>query len=302
MVKNSKSKKASNLSPFAPLSTIWWKTSLIYLSLLVLPPASYCQIRVSSFLYNDSPGKTSATARTSVFRIQCPTTRSAGTGFLHSSGKILTAAHVVTDCPKLGIRILIPSGKEVKGTVIAIDSKVDLAVISPNNPLPGTPLLISNSNSLSLGAQTVTWGFPDGYSNLEPMLSVGHLSGIDFVPVSETETRKRLVVNAAFNSGNSGGPLVDVESGEVIGVVSTKLAPIPQDIQTELDYLKNHEGGIYSGGVRRQFPDGTSKLLSRGQVIADVLFFLRRQTQLVIGHAVMLGDLRDFLTKNDVTP
>jgi hypothetical protein len=37
-------------------------------------------------------------------------------------------------------------------------------------------------------------------------------------------------------------------------------------------------------------------------VIAEVLEYLRKQTQLVIGHAVILGDLRSFLKENDIEP
>lgn len=51
-----------------------------------------------------------------------------------------------------------------------------------------------------------------------------------------------------------------------------------------------------------QLPDGTTKTFSEAQVVAMVLEELRQQVQLVVGHAVWLGDLRKFLQANKVEP
>jgi hypothetical protein len=49
-------------------------------------------------------------------------------------------------------------------------------------------------------------------------------------------------------------------------------------------------------------PDGSIKTFSEGQVIAMVLDDLRKQIQLVIGRAAMIGDLRGFLRQYDLDP
>ena len=89
---------------------------------------------------------------------------------------------------------------------------------------------------MKIGTRITTWGFPAGYSWLTPLLTVGYLAGVD-QPVTELGVAPiRWVVNAAFNSGNSGGPIID-DDGEVIGVVVSKLLPVPQQIQDALQAL-----------------------------------------------------------------
>jgi hypothetical protein len=109
----------------------------------------------------------------------------------------------------------------------------------------------------------------------------------------------RLVLNAAFNSGNSGGPLIRVEDGEVIGVVISKMAPMPPEIGSALAALKSQSFGL---GYTHRRPDGSIAQVSEAQVVETVLEYLRSQTQLVIGHATEAGALREFLTKNGIEP
>jgi len=47
-------------------------------------------------------------------------------------------------------------------------------------------------------------------------------------------------------------------------------------------------------------PDGTKEEISEAQVTEEILQHLRKQTQLVIGHAVLVKDIRSFLKANNV--
>jgi len=106
-------------------------------------------------------------------------------------------------------------------------------------------------------------------------------------------------VNAAFNGGNSGGPVLNAEDGSVIGVVSSKLAPIPPIIESALMALQQQSSGFM---YTKTLPDGSQESISEGRVIGDVLRYLRSQTQLVLGHAVTSYDLRQFLINNGIEP
>jgi hypothetical protein len=131
------------------------------------------------------------------------------------------------------------------------------------------------------------------------MLSVGYLSGIDGVPAKSGKIVPQFVLNAAVNHGDSGGPVVLVETGEVIGIADNKIAPLSSTTLSALTALeKQGSGFVYSATL----PDGTKRNFSEGQVIAMVLEDLRQQVQLVIGHAVMIGDMRAFLTKSGIVP
>ena len=152
---------------------------------------------------------------------------------------------------------------------------------------------------MSIGAHVSTWGFPGGYSGASPMLSVGYLAAKDARRTAGGNTIEQWVVNAAFNSGNSGGPLLLIETGEVIGVVSSKLAPISQVAASALTALENAQSGLTYTATR---PDGSTFTLMEGQIVAMVLTELRRQVQLVIGYAVLLDDIKAFLNANNINP
>ena len=130
------------------------------------------------------------------------------------------------------------------------------------------------------------------------MLSAGYLAAMDAHLINGNQVI-RWVVNAAFNSGNSGGPLILIETGEVIGVVSSKLAPISQFAEQALTAMEANSSGVC---YTQTLSDGTVRQLVEGQVIAMILNELRSQVQLVIGYAVLLDDLRSFLSANGLTP
>ena len=257
------------------------------------------QVPTSAPLMTDSPGQTGGVAAISVFRVVCPHKRLGGSAFLHKSGKVITAAHIVAGCEPNDVILITAKGKPVKIDKIVIDSDVDLALLTPQSPLSGNCLVISSDSKFGIGSQICMWGYPTGYTSGTPLLSVGYFAGVDSVKMPSGKIAKRWVVNAAVNLGNSGGPLVCVESGKVMGVVSSKLAPMPEYIESALAALKQNKTITV---FKRIKPDGSAERLSTGQVVEEVLQYLRSQTQLVIGHTVVLGDLRGFLKANGIDP
>lgn len=275
---------------------------LLVSSALVLSLSGYAandQIPTTAPMTTDLAGGSSATASSSVFRVLCPPKRSSGTGFLHKSGKVVTAFHVVSGCAAQDIMLLNARGQAIKISNAVDDAVIDLALLTPAQDIKSATLSLSDSDQYVVGSQVSTWGYPDGYSGLEPLLSSGYVSGTDNVQGPSGKRVKRIVVNAAFNSGNSGGPLVDIESKRVIGVVVSKLAPLPEYIEKALKALKEAKFGLMFTKTKE---DGTKEEISEAQVTEEILQYLRSQTQLVIGHAVLPTDLRAFLKANKVDP
>lgn len=254
-------------------------------------------IPVSAPIDSDSAGKGGAVAAQSVVRIICPKEDSSGSGFLPKSGKILTAEHVVRGCS--GIFLVPASGPPIRATVAAIDSEIDLALLAPASALPAASLPISTHDNFSIGTQVSTWGFPGGYFGTVPLLSVGYLSGLEAAKLPSGRIVRQWVINAAFNRGNSGGPLLLIETGEVIGVVSSKLAPISPSAKSALDALEKQQSGFT---YEATWPDGSKLTVTEGQVIGMVLNELRNQVQLVIGKAVLVEDIRNFLKRHGLQP
>jgi S1-C subfamily serine protease len=273
---------------------------LMVLRLSIHADAATNQLPVGSPLTTDSAGYRSLVAKSAVMRLICPVSNSMGTGFFHKSGKIITAAHVIKGCKPEQILIVTASGgQNVFGTNVVIDSAQDLAIIWPSIALQLPSLPLGTDDGLVSGTQVSAWGFPAGYNGEEPLLTVGHIAGSERIAVGDDSFVRRWVVNAAFNSGNSGGPVLKIEDGTIIGVVASKLAPLPREIESTLKALSQNSFGMMYTATKS---DGTSISLSEAQVIEQVLQFLRSQTQLVIGHAVQVGTLKDFLRKNGIDP
>ena len=182
---------------------------------------------------------------------------------------------------------------------IVSDQDHDLALVTPDTKMNAPSLQLSSTDKFAVGLQVSSWGYPSGYKGQKPLFMSGYLSGIDMVETRDGKSTARWVVNAAFNNGNSGGPLVDIERGEVIGVVSSKLAPLPKDVESALAALKNQKSNFV---FERKLQDGTRVTMSEAQVIEFVLEYLRSQTQLVIGYAVTIIDLRNFLGSQGIAP
>ncbi len=223
---------------------------------------------------------------------------SVGTGFLHKSGNILTAGHVVKGCNQVTIALSNNTG--VVSDVVAIDADHDLALLRPRQQIPGDPLKIASTNAVTTGSQVILWGYPAGYAGALPMLSAGYIGGYDSTPIPDGDKPiHQLVLNAAINHGNSGGPVILVETGEVIGIADSKATPLSPLSIAALTALQNQQSGFLYPAT---MADGSKRNFSEGQVVAMVLEELRQQVQLVIGHAIMAQDIRDFLKGQKIDP
>jgi S1-C subfamily serine protease len=229
-------------------------------------------------------GRGGSGAVNSVYRVVCPDQDRGATGFGHKSGRIITAEHAVHGCDPKRLQIVAPSGAATGVKAILVDADLDLALLTASTPhFVKVPLDITAETTFTFGSQVSTWGFPEGYGGLVPLLSVGYLSGVDEHRSKPTVVLRKWVVNGAFNRGNSGGPVLETKTAKVLGVISSKLAPIPKELEASLERLAK------SGSIE-------------AQTIARVLQHLRGQTQLVIGFATMTEDLKKFLQSNGVEP
>ncbi|WP_293681234.1 serine protease [uncultured Phenylobacterium sp.] len=210
----------------------------------------------------------------SVFRVICSATQSEGSGFLHRSGNVISSEHVVRGCQQVTLRL--PNNNEVVGEVLRADRVRDLALIAPTTRIRAPLFSISAATSVEVGSQIAFWGFPGGYNDAPPLFGAGYVAGLTYTATAGGR-RPQWVLNAAINQGNSGGPVVLVETGEVIGVAVSKMAPLSPASKAMLDELD-------------------------GQPIGLLLKELRGQVQLVVGTAVMLGDLQGFLSESGIAP
>ncbi len=164
-----------------------------------------------------------------------------GTAFgLNDKGLIFTSAHEITDTgycagkPKgpgmLGVEALERQQKKkdtycvlitqtykkaYRGKVIHIDEKNDVAIIQLEGQHSGLPF-IELAESVQEGEEVLTVGAARGNPNFT---TTGIISNTDFEDKENSPGRKDIQFFAIIHPGNSGGPLVSVASGKVVGLV-----------------------------------------------------------------------------------
>jgi len=153
-----------------------------------------------------------------------------GTGFIvDEAGYILTNSHVVNDGDYKTVTVILYDGREVEGTVLWNDSTLDLAIVKIEaDGLVAAEL--GDSDTIKIGSYAAALGNPLGLQ-FKFSMSQGGIAGLDRTievssdgTSSSTTTMEGLIqTDAAINSGNSGGPLVNSQ-GLVIGINSAKAA------------------------------------------------------------------------------
>ena len=173
-------------------------------------PSDY--VPVAAPIDTDSAGKGGEIAQSSVVRVICPKDNSSGTGFLHKSERIITAHHVVSGCSE--ILVIDSKAVAIKASLLAGNLDLDLAILSTEHGIKAKALPIStrDGKQLAIGTQVSTWGYPGGYDGFAPILTVGYLSGLQAFKTKSGRIVTQWIVNAAFNRGNSGGPVIHIET------------------------------------------------------------------------------------------
>ena len=229
-------------------------------------------------------------------------TQKKGTAFLLKNGPLITNEHVVRGCLPTDIELKTISGTLLAVTNIVVDVQRDLAALYPSSQLKGG-LELSLEKDPPIGTKVRTWGFPLGYNGPAPLLSVGYLSGYSASPRRDKKgVVKHYVVNGAFNPGNSGGPLFVSTEQKVIGVVVSKHAPISNFVKTGIKSMEKNTNVAF-GAMRYLATDtkGKSRPFSESEVVARILKEYRDLSQVMIGEAITVTELRAFLNEKKIS-
>lgn len=147
-----------------------------------------------------------------------------GSGVVVSEdGYILTNAHVINDAKEdQEVDILFHNNDTAKAKVLWKDTTLDLAMIKANKS-GLTPMQLGDSSKVEVGDKAIAIGNPVGL-NLQSTLTSGFISGTNrSIQMAEGVIMDGLFqTDAAINSGNSGGALVDSQ-GRLIGINTAKV-------------------------------------------------------------------------------
>ena len=143
-----------------------------------------------------------------------------GSGFLYNEqGDLITNAHVVSGARQ--VKVITADAKELIGEVIGISTEVDVAVVRVEELANTGSLSLVKYEMASVGDEVISIGSPLGYQNT---VTTGMISGVgrslQITPYTYTDLYQ---ISTPISHGNSGGPLVDYNTGHVLGINSAGL-------------------------------------------------------------------------------
>ena len=143
---------------------------------------------------------------------------------IDGKGYIVTNNHVISDAAnnpsQFKISVVFNDGNEVPANLVGRDRKTDLAVLKVDNVDNLSVAKLGDSDKLVVGQEVIAAGAP---LQLRNTVTRGIVSALHRpVPISGEGTDTDTVIDAVqtdapINHGNSGGPLINMDS-EVIGI------------------------------------------------------------------------------------
>lgn len=180
-----------------------------------------------------------ASGKVSYSRFYTKDVEGMGSGFIiNEEGNVLTNYHVIELAIAANggtnkVTVKMSDGQEVEADIVNYDQKRDIAMLklAEGTKVPGVAEL-GDSSSLYVGQEVIAIGTPLG-TNFAQTCTKGIVSGVNrsldqssngTAVQSEAESSYEYIqTDAAINSGNSGGPLIN-SKGRVIGINTAKIS------------------------------------------------------------------------------
>ncbi|MFA5072117.1 MAG: trypsin-like peptidase domain-containing protein [Candidatus Pacearchaeota archaeon] len=163
---------------------------------------------------------------------------SQGSGFfIADGGYIVTNAHVMEGATRAAI--ITYDGESHTVYKLGEDTEMDLILLRINET-EYEPLTLADSDDVKQGEQIIAIGNPYGlsFSVTQGIVSNVHQTG-------ENKINAYLQIDAALNSGNSGGPLIN-KQGKVIGINNFKISEAEGlGFALESNYIKDVINDMY---------------------------------------------------------
>ncbi len=136
-----------------------------------------------------------------------------------TSGYVVTNQHVISGATE--ISVILNSGEELAAKLVGEDEKTDIAVLKVETDKELTSATLGDSSAVEVGELAVAIGNPLG-QEFAGSVTAGVISAVNRTMTIDNRTYNLLQTDAAINSGNSGGALIN-KYGEVVGINSVKL-------------------------------------------------------------------------------
>lgn len=140
-----------------------------------------------------------------------------GSGFLYNDkGDIVTNAHVIKDADVIYVRTA--NAHIYPAAIVGMSDETDIAVIRVPQLVQQSYLSVERELVPEIGDEIIALGSPHGFQNT---VTLGIISGTERnFTVDEFDYNNVYQISAQITHGNSGGPLIDRTTGNVIGINS----------------------------------------------------------------------------------
>ncbi|MBA5762239.1 DegQ family serine endoprotease [Vibrio sp. 404] len=197
-------------------------------------------------------------------------------------GHIVTNYHVIKGAEK--IRVKLHDGREYDAELIGGDEMSDIALLKLEEAKNLTQIVLADSDKLRVGDFTVAIGNPFG---LGQTVTSGIVSALGRSGLNIENFENFIQTDAAINSGNSGGALVNL-NGELIGINTAILGPnggnvgigfaIPANMMKnlteqilEFGEVKRGMLGVQGGEVTSELAEALGYESSKGAFVSQVM-------------------------------
>jgi V8-like Glu-specific endopeptidase len=193
--------------------------------------------------------------------------RQIGSAFWVTNDHLLTAAHVVANESEQDLTVYTHTGEVREVQIIHSDINTeddpgsDVAVLSAQNKPTNSETLSLSTEVPKIGEEVIWSGYALLFGEDDPVdrqrFGWGHVASEGYTQ----ENGLFFEVDGNFNPNHSGGPVINKQSGEVVGIVSESagdFSKVFQRVQNRIepmtrirDFLKNRQD--ISGTIRQGF-------------------------------------------------
>jgi len=147
----------------------------------------------------------------------------------------------------------------------------------------------ADSSNLSVGEQVTFLGFPFGMNQMT--------AHIGYVPsIYETNGVEIIQIDGSINGGNSGGPLLDLKSGKVVGIISrANVGFLVDEFNKLIEALQQNQVALEDakGMMRMGKIDPIEAIKASQAAMEQIAKNLRQSANVGIGYAYSSNYVRD---------
>ena len=203
------------------------------------------------------------------------TFQSTGSGFIvKTDGIVLSNSHVVINDDPIGTKVIFDDGVEKQCVEILFRDKQHDYIIFKIEGGDYQELQLGEYDDIKDGSEIYFCGFP---------LKSNHhtIHGGNVSSKFEEGGIRIIQIDGSVNSGNSGGPLLNMDD-KVVGIITKKAGGVDEKLMEKSEYFKYSKSFFQ---LVSKFPDGTEISVDPNKILGEVIEIIHDYTSLGIGYA-----------------